>query len=126
MYAVLKIISSLNAFPIICIPIGRFLLSFPTGIDIAGNPAMFTGRYYVGAFAEYADYQFNTKFDLLKRGSLKDGKALVLGLSGGYDFPAFSYNNNHFFQFLEYFVIQQCTPIDWNGYSKQQPNRESS
>lgn len=64
-----------------------------------GNPALFTGRYYIGAFAEYADYQLNTKFDLLDRGHLKDGQAIIAGLSGGYEFPAFSYNNRHFFQF---------------------------
>ena len=43
------IVSSSNFLPIICIPIGSPLLSIPQGIDIPGNPAIFTETVHISA-----------------------------------------------------------------------------
>lgn len=60
---------------------------------------LFTSRFYAGLFGEYMDYTMRTPLDMRHRDALKDGTALIFGLTGGYDFPGFSYHNKHFFQF---------------------------
>lgn len=62
------------------------------------HPEWVEGRGYAGFFAEYWNYTLNTKLDLLDHGKLKTGQAMVLGLSGGYDFPAYNWNQKHFVQ----------------------------
>ena len=49
MYAAFSIVSSVNLFPINCIPTGIPLLSTPHGIDIPGSPAMFTDTVQISA-----------------------------------------------------------------------------
>ena len=65
---------------------------------LSEHPELFSGRWYVGAYAEYMDYTMRTKIDIVKRDRIKDGWAAVVGLSGGYDFPAFNFNQRHFLQ----------------------------
>jgi len=62
------------------------------------RPEMIKGRSYIGLFAEYMDYTLNTKIDFIERNKVKSGYALIGGLSGGYEFPAF-YHNHHYWQF---------------------------
>jgi len=63
------------------------------------HPELYPGRFYAGLYAEYMDYTMRTPLDLRYRDALKDGDALIFGLTGGYDFPGFSYHNKHLFQF---------------------------
>lgn len=62
------------------------------------RPEIIKGRSYIGLFAEYIDYTLNTKLDFIDRNKVKNGYALVGGISGGYEFPAF-YHNHHYWQF---------------------------
>lgn len=63
------------------------------------HPELYKSRFYAGLFAEYMDYTLHTPLDIHDRGALKDGKATIFGLTGGYDFPGFSYHNRQFVQF---------------------------
>ena len=63
------------------------------------HPELAKGRFYTGLFAEYMNYTMNTPLDIIDRDKLKDGWATIGGLSMGYDFPGFNYDNRHFFQF---------------------------
>ncbi len=56
-------------------------------------------RFYAGLFGEYMDYTLRTPIDIIDRDALKDGRATIFGLTGGYEFPGYSYHNKHFFQF---------------------------
>lgn len=62
---------------------------------------MFPGRYYVGIYGEYANAVFRNKcldaLGIYEEG-LKAGNMYSLGLSGGYDFPGFNYNQKRFVQ----------------------------
>ena len=62
------------------------------------RPEMIKGRYYVGVFAEYMNYTLKSKLDIIERDKVKNGNAVIAGISAGYDFPAFSHRNN-FWQF---------------------------
>lgn len=62
------------------------------------RPEIIKGRSYIGVFAEYMDYTLKSQFDIVDRNYIKDGYALIAGLTGGYEFPAF-YHNNHYWQF---------------------------
>ena len=62
------------------------------------RPEMIKGRSYVGVFAEYMDYTLRSNLDIIDRDKIKDGYALIGGISGGYEFPAF-YHRNHYWQF---------------------------
>jgi len=63
------------------------------------HPELAKGRFYSGLFAEYMQYTMNTPIDIIDRNKLKDGWAGIAGVSAGYDFPGFNYDNRHFFQF---------------------------
>lgn len=65
---------------------------------ISQRPEMIQGRWYVGTFGEFADYTQHTKFDLFDRGKIKDGYAVIGGISAGYTFPAFNYWGRRFLQ----------------------------
>lgn len=63
------------------------------------HPELAKGRFYSGLYTEYMKYTMNTPLDIIDRDKLKDGWAGIAGLSFGYDFPGFNYDNRHFFQF---------------------------
>jgi len=63
------------------------------------HPELYRGRFYTGIYAEYMNYTLCTPLDLVDRDCLKRGWAGIAGITGGYDFPAFSYGNRHFFEF---------------------------
>ena len=79
-----NIVSSLNLFPINCIPIGILLLSTPHGIDIPGNPAIFKDTVQISA-----KYISNGLFDfspILKAGTGDVLSGLICSLlSQGYN-----------------------------------------
>lgn len=60
---------------------------------------LYKSRFYAGLFAEYTDFKLRTPLDLYDRDCLKVGDGMIFGLSAGYEFPGFSYDNRHFFEF---------------------------
>lgn len=63
------------------------------------HPELAKGRFYTGVYTEYMKYTLNTPLDIIDPDKLKDGWAGIAGISAGYDFPGFDYDNRHFFQF---------------------------
>ena len=63
------------------------------------HPELVKGRFYSGLYTEYMKYTMNTPLDIIDRDKLKDGWGGIAGISAGYDFPGFNYDNRHFFQF---------------------------
>ena len=63
------------------------------------HPELVKGRFYSGLYAEYMKYTLNTPLDIIDRDKLKDGWGGIAGISAGYDFPGFNYDNRHFFQY---------------------------
>ena len=63
------------------------------------HPELVKGRFYSGLYTEYMKYTMNMPLDIIDSDKLKDGWAGIAGISAGYDFPGFNYDNRHFFQF---------------------------
>lgn len=82
------------------------------------HPELVKGRFYSGLYAEYMKYTMNTPLDIIDRDKLKDGWGGIAGISAGYDFPGFNYDNRHFFQFQIGANIGAIY-ADYNAYSSE-------
>ena len=86
---------------------------------------MFPGRYYLGAYGEYANLTFNNDMLPVFGKNLKDGPMYSVGLSGGYDFPGFNYNHKCFLQWS----VGASVGVFWYRYdeysaaSNNKPNK---
>lgn len=85
------------------------------------RPEMISGRYYLGAYGDFGNFEGTLPIGLHNRNQQKKGWATGIGLSGGYEFPVFSYGNRHFIQLHSGLSLG----VVWTKYDIQKSNNAS-